>query len=158
MKGLEPGGKGGVLFLSLSPFLCRSSKSTFAPSALGAPQARFCSLYPLFFRFLFFPFPQLYSCRWRLERFCRYRRKSFGDTGSTETPEVQQPAGCALRLRALPPNSSPDTAAGPPPAPQPAPPRAVRGVSLGVLTQFDALLPRCFQRPSPWSENVQWSY
>lgn len=73
--------------LSLSPFLCGCSKSTFAPLALGAPRVRFFPLYPLLF--LFFPFPQLCSCRWWLEKFCRYRQKSFGDTGSTETPEMQ---------------------------------------------------------------------
>lgn len=35
LKGAEPGGKGGVLLPSLSPFLCRCSKSTFAPPVLG---------------------------------------------------------------------------------------------------------------------------
>ena len=35
LKGEEPGGEGGVRFLSLSPFLCRCSKSIFVPWACG---------------------------------------------------------------------------------------------------------------------------
>lgn len=84
------------------------------------------------------------------------------DKSPSEILEARKPqkSGLCSQTPALPPNSSsPDThthTLTAPPPPRPAPGQFA-GFSLGILTRFGDLLPRCFQRPSPWSENVQWS-
>lgn len=121
LKGTESGGRrGGVLFLSLSPFLCRYSKSAFAPPTSGALPASCSPPYPLCLHVLF-PYPLWCSCRWSLEEFDRHRQKSGGGTRNSRN------AGCARRHRARPLNSCSDTHPAPPSPPPPA--QEIRGDS-----------------------------